>query len=194
MPGTIPEPPSPSWDPEGDHFQIHVNQEMDPFFDDSSIPLDGEPRLIVIVGAVAVGKTTLRKERFATGFVLVDAVPIFLSLCRGQYLDFPGPLEVPMQVMGALVTGQAIRERRNIVTEFIPDNAEQLKVLMDAMLAIGYRIELVYVDCPFEEAVKRNLNRDEDCISSYYAGKYQYEWLLEAAREAAGAPNEPSGC
>jgi len=194
MPGTIPESPSPSWDPEGDYFQVHVNQEMDPFFDDSSIPLDGKPRLIVIVGAVAVGKTTVRKERYSTGHVLVDAVPIFLSLCRGQYLDFPGPLEDPMQLIGGLVARQAIQERRNIVTELIPGNAEQLKVLMDAMLAIGYRVELVYVDCPFEEAVKRNLNRDEDCISSYYAGKYQYEWLLEAAREAASAPNEPSGC
>lgn len=45
------------------------------------------------MGGVAAGKTTFRKHRFSTGYVLVDAAEIFLNLSRGEYFPFPGHLE-----------------------------------------------------------------------------------------------------
>jgi len=168
---------------EGVGFCVNVGKETDPFFDDSSLAFDGKPRIVILVGPPAVGKTTIRKQNYSTGYVLVDAVPIFLNLCQGEYLPFPDVLEEPMKLIGMLVANQAVKERRNIVTELIGDSSEQLNELIDAMLAVGYKADIVYVDCPFEEAVRRNLNRDDDCISAFYAGKYQWEWLLEAAKE-----------
>jgi len=162
-------------------FHMSVNAEMDCFFDDSSLSSNGEPHFVLLVGAVAVGKTTLRKERYSTGYVLVDAVPIFLRLCQGDYLPFPDWMESPMNIIGRLVAQKAIEEQRNIVTELMGDDSEQLKELIDAMVAIGYNVDVIHVHCPFEDAVRRNLNRDDDCVSAFYAQKYQREWLMTAA-------------
>jgi len=49
------------------------------------------------------------------------------------------------------------------------------------MTAIGYHVAFVQVAGGFEEAVKRNLGRGDDCISAYYAEPYQRAWLLQAA-------------
>ena len=53
------------------------------------------PAGVVISGDIAAGKTTLRKREYATGYVLIGAVDIILSLCRGEYVDLRGPLEEP---------------------------------------------------------------------------------------------------
>lgn len=167
-----------------EYFSFSINEEMAPYFDESSLPKDGQPKIVLLVGAPAVGKTTLRKQRYSSGYVLVDSVPIFLSLCRGQYLDFPGALEEPMNLIGLMVAERAISERRHIVTELVVESAKWLEELVDAMLSIGYGVDLMYVDALFESAVKWNLARDQDCISSFFAGKYQREWLIKAVQQS----------
>ena len=170
------------------YFRMSVNEELDRFFDSSSLP-NGEPPVFALIwGAVAVGKTTLRKERYSTGFVTVDAAEIFLNLSRGEYLPFPGPLEEPMDLMGRLIAEKAIGERRNIVSEICGGDFEEVKPLMDAMLAAGYKIEVMGVTCDFEVAVKRNLERGDDCISAFFTERYQRTWLIDAATKFADPP------
>jgi hypothetical protein len=65
--------------------QIDLMTEIDRYFADDSIPKDHRPRAVILAGATAVGKTTLRREKYSSGFVLLDAAEIFLSLCRGRY-------------------------------------------------------------------------------------------------------------
>lgn len=170
-------------------FSVDLNAEMDRYFDPSSLPADGEPCFVLIMGGPASGKTTLRKQNYSTGFVLVDAAEIFISLSRGGYYDFPEAFEEPMDLIGRLVARRAIAERRNIVTEVIGSDFEATTELIDAMRSIGYTIEGVSVTCELEEAVRRNESRDENNISSYFAEPYQRQWLINAARESFATSN-----
>src|SRR5437899_503582 len=100
-------------------IQFDIASEVDRYFDDSSLRRGVEPRIVILTGGTGAGKTTIRKERFSTGYVLVDAAEIFLSLGRGKYFAFPDGLEQPMEIIGRLVARRAIFERRHIVTELI---------------------------------------------------------------------------
>lgn len=86
-----------------------------------------------------------------------------------------------MNLIGALVADRALEERRNIVTEIIGADYDETKALIDAMTAIGYHVEFVYVSCDFEQAVKWNLERGDACVSAYYAEPFHRAWLLQAA-------------
>jgi len=162
-------------------FQIDVEAEVDRYFDDSSVPRGDGPRIVMLMGGVAVGKTTIRKQRFARGYVLVDAAEIFLSLSRGEVFTFPEAFEQEMNVIGGRVARRAISERRNIVTELIGADYEATKQLIDAMLAVGYLVSVEEISCDIGESARRNLSRGEDNISCYYAEGYQRRWLLDAA-------------
>jgi hypothetical protein len=166
------------------YFVLKVNEEMDRFFDDSSLSTAETPVLVLIWGAVAVGKTTLRKKQFSSGYVIVDAVEVFLNLCRGEYLPFPGPLEQPMAVLGRVIADRAIRERRNIVTEIIGADFDQVRPLVEAMLAVGYRVDITAVTCDDKVAEQWNLERGDDVISAFYAESFQRTWLTDAATQA----------
>ena len=133
------------------------------------------------MGGVAVGKTTVRKQKYVTGYVVVDSVEIFLSLCRGEYFDFPGPFEELMEIVGSLVAKRAVTERRNIVTEIIGSDYESTMELIETMKSAGYLVHAEAIKCDLEESVTRNLNRDRDCVSAYYAEQYQRKWLVDAA-------------
>ena len=161
-------------------FNIDIGSEIDRFFDDSSIPHGEEPKIVILMGGPAGGKTTIRKQRYSTGYVLVDAAQIFLNLSRDEFFPFPEAFEQPMEIIGSLIAERAISERRHIVTELIGSDYEATKALIDALLAIGYRADIQAITCDIEEAQRRNLTRGDDCISAYYAEPYQRRWLLEA--------------
>ena len=172
-----------------DVFSVDLNAETDRYFTPDSVPVDGQPSLVLIMGGPASGKTTLRRQQYASGYVLVDAADIFISLSRGGYYDFPDAFLEPMNLIGRLIASRAISERRNIVTEIIGSDFDETSELIDAMRSVGYKIDAVGVTCDVEEAVRRNLSRDDDNISSYYAEPFQRQWLIDAAQGAAN----PSG-
>lgn len=60
---------------------------------------EGQPNLALIMGPICAGKTTLRRERFTHGYVLVDAAQLFIDL-GGIDMDFPSVLEKPMEAIG----------------------------------------------------------------------------------------------
>ncbi len=174
-------------------FHFDIGAEIDRYFDDSSVPHREESRLIILMGGPAVGKTTIRKQRYSKGYVLVDAAEIFLSLSRGEFFPFPDAFEQPMDIIGSLVARRAISERRHIITELIGADYELTKELIKAMRAIGYLISVQAVRCTFEEAQRRNLARGDDDISCYYAEPYQRRWLLEAAYASLKSENRRPG-
>ena len=68
---------------------MDTNAAVDRLVDDSSFPADGQPFAVIISGDVAAGKTTVRRQEYSSGYLLIDAAEIFLSLSRGEYLDSP---------------------------------------------------------------------------------------------------------
>jgi hypothetical protein len=164
-------------------FCWDLDAEINRYFDASSVPRGEPPRIVMLMGGPAAGKTTLRKQRYSTGYVLVDAAEIFLSLSRGEFLPFPDAFEEPMELVGQRVVRRAVAERRHIVTELIGSEFEPIKELIEAMRSIGYMVAVEAVTCDIDEAMRRNLSRGDDNISCYYAEPYQRRWLREAARK-----------
>jgi len=165
-----------------DYRTFSVTDEVDRLFDESSRSHGQQPQFVLILGPVAVGKTTLRKKNYATGYVVVDSAEIFLHMSRDKSYPFPEAFREPMEVFGRMVARRAVLERRHIVTEVIGADADALKALIQAMTYSGYKVELVFVHCPIEQAVKWNLNRSDDAISAHFAECFQRAWLIEAAK------------
>ena len=95
-------------------------------FDDSSIPKDGQPpSAIIFTGGPGAGKTTIRKQKYSSGYVLIDAADIFISLSKGEFYPFPEAFEEPLNFIGHLVAYRAPSERRNIVIELIGADVSQ---------------------------------------------------------------------
>lgn len=168
--------------------------EVDRHFDESSVAATGQPIAVILMGGVATGKTTIRKQRFSSGYVLIDAVEIFLSLSRGAILPFPNGLEESLNAVGTALAKRALSERRNIVTEIIGADSEPTMLLIETLKALDYKVELMAITCELEESMRRNMHRDDDVISAYYAESYQRAWILEASRAIAAAkPITPPG-
>ena len=166
------------------HRTFTATEEVDRFFDDSSLSHGTQPNCVLILGPVAAGKTTLRKEKYATGFVVIDAVEIFLHMSCGEYYPFPDAFRDPMDFFGRMLATRAIRDKRHIVTEMIGSDSESLQALIEAMTANGYKVELIFVHCAMEQAVRWNQSRGDDSISAYYAEPFQWAWMMEAASES----------
>lgn len=164
-----------------------IDEEVDRLFDDSSICREGSPIAVILMGGVATGKTTLRKQQYSKGYVLIDAADIFLSLSKEEVLPFPDALEEPLNRIGHLVAKRALFERRNIVTEIIGAEHGPTVKLVEALKGAGYRADIVFVSCDLEESIKRSANRGENNISAYYAEAFQRAWLMEACKEIESA-------
>lgn len=141
----------------------------------------GQPVFVLIMGPVCAGKTTLRRERYASVHVLVDAAQIFIDL-GGVDLDFPSTLEEPMEQIGSEVARRAMAGGMNIVTEAVGSRYNPVAELVDAMKAAGYQVEIVFVNLDLPSCLDREKGRTQENVSSYYAGPYQMKWLLDAAR------------
>jgi hypothetical protein len=123
----------------------------------------------------------IRRQKYSKGYVLIDAAEIFLSLSNGEYFEFGEAFEEPLEIIGSLITRRAIKEKRNVVTEIIGASSEDNRALIEAITAVGYKGEFVFIYCELEDAIKRNLNRGEDNISAHYTEPYHLRWILQAA-------------
>ena len=141
----------------------------------------GQPAIVIIMGPICAGKTTLRRQKYGSGHVLVDAAPLFIDL-GGIDLAFPSSLLEPMQAVGMEVARRAIAGRMHIVTEVVASEFGPVATLINAMKGAGYKVELVGLTADLEECMVRNANRAQDNISAYYAEPFQTRWLVEAAR------------
>lgn len=165
--------------------EIDVASEIDRLFHDSSLAHAGPPRAAILMGGVATGKTTLLRNDYSQGFVLIDAAEMFHHLSGGDaLLDFPGALLEPLVLIGSLVAQRAISERRNIVTEIIGANFAPVEELISALKSTGYGVDVVAVTCDLEESMRRNETRGDN-ISAYYAEPFQRQWIIGACKQLA---------
>lgn len=167
---------------------VDVTAEVDRWFDDDSRSGKAGPELALVTGGVAVGKSRMRRERFAHGFVTLDAGEIFIHLSRGRYIAFPDFLEEPMDMIGGLIAAQAVRERRNIVCELIGAEADPLEKLIHTYRALGYYISMAGMTVDLEQSLHWNEARSDDNISAYYTEPFHHRWLLAAAAAASNQP------
>ncbi|HUL45579.1 MAG TPA: zeta toxin family protein [Steroidobacteraceae bacterium] len=168
----------------GEGFTFDLSEEVDKFLGKSSLHVEQtQPRFVLLLGGVCTGKTSMRKATYSKDYVVLDAGEIFLNLSRGEYYEFGEMFEQPLDMIGYGVAYKAIRGRRNIVTELIGSDYGPTKSVIDAMQSLGYKVEVIGVDCDLEVAMARNLNRGLDNISAHFTDPYHIRWLLQAAAE-----------
>lgn len=127
---------------------------------------DNPPKFIAITGPIASGKTTIRKEKYPTGYVLIDSGELFDAFAEGSEKrpDY-------MMVAGIELVKRSITEKRNIIIEITADTTdkgEKLKQITDKMTALGYKAEIEFIYCDAEECQKRNV-KGRGNVSSFYS-------------------------
>lgn len=156
-----------------------INRYFDEF-DDSEI---FDPTAVILTGGVAVGKTTIRKEKYSEGYVLIDAAQVFHNLCGDNVgLNFPDDLKEILEFVGNQVTRRALAERRHIVTEIIGADVEPTLSLTSSLIALGYEVQVEHIIGDPMESWERNVTRGDN-ISAYYAEPVHRKWIVDACRE-----------
>lgn len=150
---------------------------------DSSRP----PRCVILCGPTATGKTRRRREKYSSGYALVDAAAIFVSLAPDEVLDFPEALRPELEVTGQAIATAAVRMRVDIVTEVIGVSLDAMTGLIDSLRSIGYTVDLDYVHADVNQAWQWNVGRSENNISAYYAEEFNFRWLVRAVQVATQA-------
>jgi len=146
-------------------------------------PKNDQPELIIIMGGVCTGKTTLRKNKYAKGYVNIDAGEIFIELSKGEYYDFPSHLEGTMNQIGLEKMRESVLGKKNIVIEIIGAEYESVKELIDLSERINYSNKVDYLECDMDEAWQRNINRGNDNISAHFCEPYHIMWFKQVAIE-----------
>lgn len=132
--------------------------------------VEAEPKFVLVTGGVAAGKTTIRRQKYATGYVNFEYGEIYTAVKREVGTDHPR-LEVYVNVVCDLILRETITEKKNLVVEIIGDNYEKLVPLIDKMVSVGYKVEMVGITADPVEAYQRHLKavkEDPDYISAHF--------------------------
>lgn len=135
---------------------------------------DKGPHLVLITGCVGAGKTTMRRQQYAKGYVNIDAAEIFAMFTGGKYYDFPGIFENEMNRVGIMVARQAVYERRNIVMEIIGSDGI-MESIIKGVSSIGYFTDISCISCPLDECLKSHKHAcetDVNYVSAYYTQSF----------------------
>ena len=129
-----------------------------------------KPQLILILGGVAAGKSTLRKQKYDNGYVFVDAGAIYLRLTDNETKKVDR-IEDYCQFVGNIILATAITKKKNIVVELIGDNKEHVDYIINGMSKHGYSVNIQGVFGDVMECYQRHLKQERegrDDISSYH--------------------------
>lgn len=158
-----------------------MNTITDKFFNDSSLVSDTKPKFILITGGVGSGKTTMRKQKYNDGYVVIDGGEIFRFLANDKDSDDIEPFLPSIDAIGCRIARKAINERRNIVVEIIGANFDETKEVIDTMTKLGYDAEVIFVDCDPAQARQRHLKAiqtDKLYLSCYFTDSLHRKWMV----------------
>lgn len=165
---------------------VDLVNEVDKFFDDSSLSKNDSPKIIIVTGGNGAGKTTHIRENYSKGFVIINAEEIYRNVMI--FDDFGEKSRMIVDPIGALIAERAVRERRNIVLEMLGDTIESIDPIINAMTLIGYKVDVNYINSDMEESYERHLKavkEDRGYVPTYYSQDYHRLWILFAVSKAA---------
>lgn len=138
------------------------------------------PEFLVISGGTGVGKTTIRRQKYSDGWVVVDPGDLYHA---GKKTVGEDSVELPwIYFSGIELVKRAIAERRNILIEVIGDKFEPLNNLLDKMKAIGYTVRVEFIFNDIAKSWENNLKRGKDNTSSFYTQDETYAWFNSALK------------
>jgi len=129
-----------------------------------------QPKLVIFMGGVGAGKTTIRKQKYHKNYVHFDPADIRAQTKKEFGKDDP-KLESYAFAVFDLVFKDCLDNKRNMIIELIGEHTEPVTMIIDKMVARGYSVDLQYIECDPTEAYKRHLkavDEDEDYLSAYF--------------------------
>ena len=145
-----------------------------------------QPKFVLIMGGIGVGKTTMRRQQYTDIYVHIDASEIFAQLTGGKYCDFPGEYREELELLGSGIAKKALSERYNVVMEIIGDSLDMVESIANGVRAIGYDVESIVLTGDVEECLKRHkkaCETDVNYVSAYYTQEFHQKWILDVVKE-----------
>lgn len=128
------------------------------------------PKFVIFMGGVGVGKTTIRRQEYSTGYVNFEFGEIYNAIKKEFGEDNP-KLTSYASMASDMILRESLESKKNIVIEIIGDSYEVITPVIDKMKEIGYEIEIKAINCDLEEAYKRHLNaikEDPEYLSAHF--------------------------
>ena len=150
----------------GDEF-IKIGEISRPFWERGTS--GNPPKFVVLMGGIASGKTTTRREKYAVGYVNFDFGEIHLAFEKAIGRNNPKLAEYTT-FASDMILRESIDSKKNIVIEIIGDNYNLIIPVIDKMKEIGYKPEIVGLISDIVESKKRYdkaLEEDKDYISAF---------------------------
>lgn len=151
----------------GDEF-LQISEIAQTFLKTGAI--GNPPKLVIFMGGVGSGKTTIRKQQFTSDFVHFEFGEIYTAVKKAVGEDNP-KLTSFVNLACDLILRESIETKKNIVTEIIGDNKDVIEKLAEGMKGLGYVVDLRFIHCDPAEAYKRHLKaveEDKDYLSAHF--------------------------
>jgi predicted kinase len=139
-----------------------------------------QPRIALIVGGIAAGKTTLaqklQREQFA-GSILIDvdqfilAMPEYWKLRAADRTNAYKRIYSEARQVAYKALAKALASRLDIIWELGVCGKKAFGEMIDWLKQLGYHITVSGVDCPVEDALKRDRKRFGDPADPLHFGR-----------------------
>lgn len=162
----------------GDEF-IKVGEASRPFWERGATGTP--PKLVIFMGGVGSGKTTVRRQQFAEGYVHFDFGEIFNVLKNTFGADEPR-LESYVSLACDVILKECIIEKKNIVIEIIGDNYDAIAPVIERMKGIGYEVSINGITCDVAEAYQRHIKaaqEDPDYLSAVHTQEATLSYFFD---------------
>jgi len=131
---------------------------------------DNPPKFVIFMGGIGVGKTTIRKEQYADGYVHFEFGEVYTAIKKTTGEDNPRINEY-IALACDLILRESIESKKNIVTEIIGSDADTVSPVIDKMREKGYDISVQVITADIAESRKRHLKmveEDPDYLSAHF--------------------------
>jgi hypothetical protein len=131
---------------------------------------ENPPKFVIFMGGVGSGKTTIRRQEYATGYVHFEFGEILNAIKKAFGEDNP-KLSSYAAMASDMILRESLENKKNIVIEIIGENKDLIDPLINKMKEIGYELSLKFINCDPAEAYKRHLNavkEDPEYLSAHF--------------------------
>jgi len=118
---------------------------------------ENPPKFVIFMGGVGSGKTTIRRQEYATGYVHFEFGEI-LNAIKKEFGEDNPKLSSYAAMASDMILRESLEKKKNIVIEIIGENKDLIDPLINKMKEIGYELSLKFIDCDPAEAHERHLN------------------------------------
>jgi len=145
----------------------------------SAVGADEDPHLVLVLGPICGGKTTLRRQEWPN-HIPCDPAEVYRKITNGAAV-VPTNLGTLLAATGRRLMERALARRRRIAIEAIPNEGATrlIERALELATEMGYHTEMVWVRADRETCHRRNQDRAWDDISSFDVQAEAFRWLIE---------------